>query len=505
MDRQLVFAGAIPLDTDILKPQQNTMVALGYLMEALVGSTTVFRGLGCVPTAPASMQVQIQPGSMISLQALDPTAFGSIASDTTDLLVKMGINTSSTSFGFTAPTAAGQSQSFLIQASFSETDANPNVLNYYNSANPSQPYSGPGNSGTPQNTTRVQRVSLQVKVGAAATTGSQQVPAVDTGWFGLWVVTLQTGQSAISAASIAQYSGAPFLSNLTSSHHYGTPGNAPKVHLESEVQGTLPYANMAPVRVPRTSDLTIYVDANLGNDRNSGLTSGAALKTLQAAINIVYMNYDWSGYQATISVANGSYTVGAAFAGMPPGHSKPINLIGNAASPSSCQITASNSNGISAGSGATISVNGFQITATGSQGATSGYGVLAGTSSWINVGNVIFGSCGAAQVGAVGGGGVVLTGPLTFTGTSPAAFSASGASIQASGATLNMTSPTYTSAFAVVQLTGVASFGSTVFTGAATGSRYSVQANGVLTTGGAGISYLPGNAAGTTTNGGQYL
>ena len=38
-----------------------------------------------------------------------------------------------------------------------------------------------------------------------------------------------------------------------------------------------------------------------------------------------------------------------------------------------------------------------------------------------------------------------------------------------------------------------------------TGTRYSVTNNGVVFTNGGGATYLPGNAAGSSANGGQYL
>ena len=211
MDRILVYPGSIPLDTDILNTNRNSMVALGYLAQAVLGTNTVVDGLACSPTAPASLTVTVGPGSITQLSVVDTLAYGSLPADTTDPLVKLGINLTATSFTLAPPATSGQSINYLIQAALLESDTNPVVLPYYNAANPAQPYSGPNNSGVAQNTCRIQRVQLQLKAGAAANSGSQATPPVDNGWVGLYVVTVSYGQTAIGAASIAQLATAPFL------------------------------------------------------------------------------------------------------------------------------------------------------------------------------------------------------------------------------------------------------------------------------------------------------
>ena len=187
------------------------MVALGYLAQAVLGNNIVVDGLGCLPTTPASLAVTVGPGSITQLSIVDTLAYGSLPADTSDPLVKMGINLTATSFTLTAPATSGQSINYLIQAALLESDTNPVALPYYNAANPAQPYSGPNNSGVAQNTCRVQRVQLQLKAGAPANAGSQTTPPVDSGWVGLYVVTVSYGQTAIGAASIAQLLTAPFL------------------------------------------------------------------------------------------------------------------------------------------------------------------------------------------------------------------------------------------------------------------------------------------------------
>lgn len=211
MDRQIVYPGAIPLDTDLLTIERNTMVALGYLGQAVFGQAPIADGLSCIPTTPASMSITIGPGCITQFTILDGAPFGSLPAAQSVPLVKMGINIAPTAFALAAPTGTGMAMNYLVEASFLESDTTPVILPYYNAANPAVPYSGPANSGSPQNTQRLQSVQIQVKAGTPAATGQQNTPPVDDGWSGLYVITVSSGQQTITAANIALFDGAPFL------------------------------------------------------------------------------------------------------------------------------------------------------------------------------------------------------------------------------------------------------------------------------------------------------
>ena len=211
MDRNIVYPGAIPLDTDLLSVNRNTMIALGFIMRATLGTNVAVDGLTCTPTAPASMSVQISPGSLMQSSVIDAAPYRSLPANTADPLVKMGINIKSQFIELQPPSAFGTSVSCLIQASLQESDQNPVVLPYYNAANPSQPYSGPTNSGLGQATLRSQSVQLQLKAGVPSTTGTQLVPPVDQGWVGLYVITVASGQTTVDPGNIAVVASAPFI------------------------------------------------------------------------------------------------------------------------------------------------------------------------------------------------------------------------------------------------------------------------------------------------------
>ena len=211
MDRQIVYPGSIPLDTDLLNTQRNVMVALGALARCVLGINPVADGLLCVPTTPASLQILVGPGSLTLPAPLDATPYGSLAAQPALTIVKTGINLNSTTFTLAPPTTSGQAVTWLVQASLIEEDATPVVLPYYNAANPAQPLGGPNNNGGAQPTQRLQIVGLQCKSGTPAPAGSQVAPPVDQGWVGLWRITLNYGQTTVTSANITMVPGAPFL------------------------------------------------------------------------------------------------------------------------------------------------------------------------------------------------------------------------------------------------------------------------------------------------------
>ncbi|SOY56873.1 hypothetical protein [Cupriavidus taiwanensis] len=211
MDRQIIYPGQIPLETDLLNTNKNTMIAVAKLAAALLGTATVVNGLATVPTSPASLQVNVNPGEMYSLANVDATAYSSVPADTAHSILKQGISLDAVTLSCPAPVTAGQSVNYLIQASYSDSDQGLVTLPYYNASNPSQAWSGPGNSGAQQATVRKGIVNISAKAGVAATTGSQTTPAPDAGYTGLYVVTVANGQSTITAANITQAANAPIL------------------------------------------------------------------------------------------------------------------------------------------------------------------------------------------------------------------------------------------------------------------------------------------------------
>lgn len=217
MHRRTAYNGEMPISADFLQAQQNAMVGLAKLAESILGTSAIATGLGCTPTTPtASLAVVLAAGNLYQQVALEATTWSSLPSDTTDLIVKQGIQlTAQTLPALTPPSTSGFSQVFLIEAQYQDFDTNAKVLPYFNPAVLTTPgaanWSGPGNSGASQATDRQGIVAIQVKAGTAAATGTQVAPIADTGWVPLYLVTLANGQTQITSGSIAVAPGAPFL------------------------------------------------------------------------------------------------------------------------------------------------------------------------------------------------------------------------------------------------------------------------------------------------------
>ncbi|WP_284736115.1 hypothetical protein, partial [Dongia deserti] len=75
-----------------------------------------------------------------------------------------------------------------------------------------------------------------------------------------------------------------------------------------------------------------------------------------------------------------------------------------------------------------------------------------------------------------------------------------------SGQTITLVgTPNFSGAFVQAQDLAYVAFTSITWSGSATGTRYNGSGNSIIQTAGGGATYLPGNAAGTTSTGAQYL
>jgi len=300
VDRQMVYPGAIPQDTDFLNTNKNVMVGLGYLMQAILGTSTAVDGLACTPTGPATLTVNVATGSIYSLAQIDATAYGSLPSDTVNQIVKQGIVIGTTNFACPAPSTSGQSVVYLIQAAYQDVDGGSTVLPYYNSSNPSVPYSGPGNLGTSQSTVRKGVCVLAVKTGVAATTGTQATPAPDAGYTGLWAITVANGQSTITSGNIAQLATAPFITPKLSSILATIQSGAANFAVDTSGSANTITIALSPAPAVLTNGMRVFV-------KLANTITGATVMNTNGLGNVSVVNQIGAALASNAGVANGIY------------------------------------------------------------------------------------------------------------------------------------------------------------------------------------------------------
>ena len=516
MDRTIIDPLEQMRDFDFVMGAKDVLLALAGLCADLYSTLpySVVGGLTASQTTIPTLSFNLTAGRVYQFAQADAAAVGSIPLDATTI-VQQGYAAPQT-ITLTAP-SSGQSQWTLIQAQFSQVDAvrasdpNGGIVPFYNASNPSQPTS---NS---INTVRKGLCVLQAISGSPATTGSETPPTATNGWVGLYLIDLAGGQTQIGTSQIlvagpsvgtgvpSGYPYAPFIAGLLASHHSGTAGQAPKIKLGSEVQGVLPYANMSLVRQFLTGNITLYVNGSTGLDTNSGLSPTTAFKTLTAATSVIYHAYDFAGFGATVSVANGTYTAGMNCIGVPPGMPGSINIVGNVGNPGACFVTVANASAFIASSGANLNVSGFTLAASGTAGqyTTPGVGLLAAGASTITFSTLVFGNCSTAHMQAFSGGNIISGGAAyaISVGSPSHAAAANGGVIVTVNSTVTLTNtPTFSAGFANAQAGGSVLVFTMAFVGAAAGPRYFVSNGGFINTNGGGTTYLPGNSAGTGTN-----
>lgn len=245
----------------------------------------------------------------------------------------------------------------------------------------------------------------------------------------------------------------------------------------------------------RLTDARTYYVATTGNDSNDGLTSGAPFATIQKAVDVV-CSLDLSIYQATIQLADGTYTAGAT---LNPyvGALTPI-IQGNSSTPGNV-IISTDATAMLLTAPVPWSVKNFKIT------TSAGAGIAASVpGAVIDLAGIEFGACATQHIEATDGALITISGAYSITGNAGNHLVAGRlGSVRCFGGFTVSVSAAF-SIFALATQLGSIRYSNITFSGSATGARYSAVLNSVISTNGGGASYLPGNAAGSTATGGQY-
>ncbi|MER9697673.1 hypothetical protein [Mesorhizobium sp. M0146] len=234
-----------------------------------------------------------------------------------------------------------------------------------------------------------------------------------------------------------------------------------------------------------------------GSDSNSGLaqTAAGAFLTLGAAIGVIKA-LDLDGFSATVQVAAGIYLSGINLSS--PFVGGLVSVIGDTTTPSNVVVSVtSGSCFVSNGGGVTLSVSGFKLQTT-----TSGQGIWATNKGQITVdGKMDFGACAGGHMLADNDGGLTVNTAYNITGGSGKHLWAEAYGLVACvGKSVSIIGvPAFSVAFAYA-FGGYINAPVNTFSGNATGTRYNALPGGVINTNTAGITYLPGSAAGTGTN-----
>jgi hypothetical protein len=262
------------------------------------------------------------------------------------------------------------------------------------------------------------------------------------------------------------------------------------------------------VREKLLANRTYYV-ATTGSNSNDGLTVGNPFLTVAKAFEVI-ATIDFNGFTVTIQLAAGTYSMGAVAVPKTTGQAGAANLVllGDTSTPSNVVISSTSGfNGaITTPPDTSITVSGMRFTSS-----TSDAFGIASTGGLIVLGTgVEFGSfsAGTAHTHIVAqSNGVINLLNINYSivgGAGRHILSETGGFVSSFGGTVTLTgTPAFSSAFMRARECGKARIQST-YSGSATGTRYTIDLNGVVNTFGAGGSYFPGNVAGSATTGGQY-
>ncbi len=281
-------------------------------------------------------------------------------------------------------------------------------------------------------------------------------------------------------------------------------GITPAVATNNQVVTAIGKLLAAGTRIRLTANTSFYVNASSGNDTTGIGTSALPWATLQHAASTLQNSYDLAGFVVTFA-CTGTFTagvlIGAQFIGQTLASSVVFDGGGTA------QINVVSSDCFNSLNGGKFVVQNFGLLST--SGSTSG-GTTANVFA-INQGTIYhqgnnFGSCVGFHMSLYGSGAIITAlGNYTISGSAIAHISNGLLAAYASnvGITITLTGTPAFSSFVAVTGGGAITSGS-IFSGAATGPRYSMSGGGIIQVNGAGATYFPGNSAGTNDGTGIY-
>lgn len=254
------------------------------------------------------------------------------------------------------------------------------------------------------------------------------------------------------------------------------------------------------VRAAMNTNRVYYVDPVLGSDAGAGTSTGAgAFATLAHAIDVVFKT-DGFGFDVTIQLADGTHVLSAPIAiDHPLPGAREIIIQGNILDKTA--VTISGAGNLFELESCRMRVAHCKMTSSGPES----FLLVAHHGAQIVVDTVVFGASGWGHLD-LEDGSIYVHGPCQIIGDTRfhARLELSARlSINQADYTLTGT-PAFTGMFLKCGEASMTRLRSTTFTGAATGQRYFVYENAMISTGNSGETYLPGNAAGASSQGGRY-
>jgi len=252
-----------------------------------------------------------------------------------------------------------------------------------------------------------------------------------------------------------------------------------------------------------TASRTYYVRTD-GSDSNTGLmdSAGGAFLTVQKAFDVI-CTLDLGGYTATVQIKDGTYTGGINLD--KPWVGGAIVFQGNSGTPANVVISTTSDDcfSVDVPLSSLVTIKDMKLTT-----ATSGFGIVMNALGLVKFQNLNFGAAANDHLRAQAPGAKILcTGNYAVSGGGQRHFRAQlGGNITVNSVTVTLSgTPAFSSAFADAANVSVIDGGGITFSGSATGKRYNADRNAVVDSAGGGASYFPGNSAGTTATGGQYV